>query len=96
MDNVILSLHPVTNAARNVLKNPRNANLLVQVEVNSNDDAASQGEASALSLTLDRAPKMGTNFVIGRHQEADIVLTDPAISARHCVISVSDNQRMAL
>lgn len=40
MDNIILTLHPVTDAARNVLKDPRNANLLVQVDANSKDDAA--------------------------------------------------------
>ncbi len=48
MNNVAFTLHPFTNAAWDVLKAPCNA---------CNDDAASQGEASALSLTLDRAPK---------------------------------------
>ena len=90
MDNTIFTLHPTTDAALDVLKDPRNANLLVRVDPKSNDDAASPGETSALSLTIDRAPKIGTNFVIGRHQDADIVLTDPAVSVRHCTISVSD------
>ncbi len=90
MDSIILTLHPITDSAKDVLKDPRNANLLVKVDVTSNDDIASQGEASALSLTLDRAPKTGANFVLGRHQDADIVLTDPAISARHCLISVDE------
>lgn len=88
MDNIILTLHPVTDAALDVLKDPRNANLLIQVDA-SNDDAASQGKTSALSLSLDRAPKRGTDYVIGRHHDADILLTDPASSARHCMISVS-------
>lgn len=90
MDNIILTLHPVTDAAWNVLKDPRNANLLIRVDANGNDDGTSQGESSALSLTLDRAPKMGQNFIIGRHHDADIVLKDPASSARHCIISIND------
>ena len=90
MDNIILTLHPLTDAAKDVLKDPCNANLLVKVDATSDDDAAFQGEASALSLTLDRAPKKGANFVIGRDQNADILLTDPAISARHCSISVDE------
>ncbi len=90
MDKPIFTLHPVTDAALDVLKDPRNANLLVQVDPKGNDNAASPGETSALSLTLGRAPKTGTNFIIGRHHDAEIVLTDPAVSARHCTISVSD------
>ena len=57
MDNIILTLHPVNDAASNVLKDPPKTNLLVQVHANSKDHAASQGEASALSLLLDRVPK---------------------------------------
>lgn len=90
MDNIILTLHPITAAAWTVLKDPRNANLLVQVNTNNYESAASQGEPSAFSLTLDRAPKTGPDFIIGRHRDADIVLRDPASSARHCIISIND------
>ncbi|KAL9124658.1 MAG: hypothetical protein Q9217_006034 [Psora testacea] len=90
MDNLILTLHPVTDAAWDVLKDLRNANLLIQVDTDSHEDATCQGEASALALTLDRAPKTGTNYVMGRYHDADVVLTDPASSARHCIFSVSD------
>lgn len=90
MDNIIFTLHPLTDAAWNVLKDSRNANLLVQIDAHSNADVASLGKASALSLTLDRAPKKGRYYVMGRHDDADVVLTDPASSARHCLFSVSD------
>ncbi|KAL8788252.1 MAG: hypothetical protein Q9213_001772 [Squamulea squamosa] len=90
MDNIIFTLHPLNKAAWNVLKDSRNANLLVQTDAHSNADAASLGKASALSLTIDRAPKRGRYYVMGRHYDADVVLTDPACSARHCLFSVSD------
>lgn len=35
-------------------------------------------------------PLTGTRAVIGRSQEADIVLVDPAVSRRHCVIEQRD------
>ena len=85
MDYIILILHPVTDAARQVLQDPRNAKQL------NYNDVVSPGEASSLSLSLDRAPKRGTGFVIGRHDDADIVLTDPSCSGRHCIISVESN-----
>lgn len=87
MDNIILTLHPITDAAWTVLKDPCNANLL---NTNNYDNAASQGEPSAFSLTLDRAPKTGPDFIIGRHRDADILLRDPASSTRHCIISIND------
>lgn len=90
MDNIILTLHPITDTAKDVLKDPRNANLLIKVDATSNNDAASQGEASALSLILDRAPKIEANFVIGRHRDADILLTDPISSIRYYLILVGN------
>lgn len=90
MDNIIFTLHPLTEAAWNVLEDSRNANLLTQIDAHSNADAASLAKTSALSLTLDRAPKRGRYYVMGRHHDADIVLTDPASSVRHCMFSVSD------
>lgn len=83
MDNIILTLHPVSDIAQKVLQDPRNGHQLY-------NDGVSQGKASALSLSLDRAPKRGTTFIIGRQDDADIVLTDPTTSARHCVISIDD------
>lgn len=56
MNSVMVTLHPVTNAAWDVLRTPA---MLVQADANRNDDAASQGKASALPLILDRAPKTG-------------------------------------
>ncbi|KAL8856883.1 MAG: hypothetical protein Q9178_006472 [Gyalolechia marmorata] len=90
MDDIIFTLHPLNKAAWKVLEDSRNANLLIQTDVHSNADAASLGKASALSLTLDRAPKRGNYYVMGRHYDADVVLTDPACSVRHCLFSVSD------
>ena len=58
MDNIILTLHPVTDAARNVLKDPRNASLL-----DHNDDSASESQILAFSLSLNQAPKKGTDYV---------------------------------
>ena len=72
-----------------MLKDPRNANQLVQADVNSNNDANAQGEL-VLSLSLSRAPRRGSDFIIGRHRDADIVLTDPVSSTRHCIISIND------
>ena len=87
MDKSILSLHPITDGAWHVLKDSRNANLVMQVSEEHDQDAASPGESLALSLTTDRAPKAGSKFTIGRHADADIVLTDPEASARHCLTS---------
>ena len=86
MDRTIFTLHPLTDAARDVIRDPRNAKLLVQVDANSNDDAAPGGEA--LALTLGRPPKRGKTYVMGRHADADIVLTDRASSAQHCTFSI--------
>ncbi len=83
MDNIIFTLHPSSDAAQNILKDPRNTDML-------HYDGIPQGETLALSLLLNRPPKTGTNYIIGRHNDADIVLTDPSSSARHCIISVSD------
>ena len=90
MDNIICTFHPTTEAACEVLRDPRNADLLIHVNVKSEKKVAPPAKALALSLTLDRAPKTGATFVIGRHPEADIVLTNPASSARHCLITVSN------
>lgn len=53
MDNTILTLHPIIDVALDVLKDPRNANLLVRVKSKSNCYTTSLGETSALSLKLD-------------------------------------------
>ena len=90
MDNTILTLYPLTDAALTVLKDRRNAIFLVQTDANHINKAFSQGGNSALSLTLDQAPKSGSAYVIGRHHNADVVLEDTAVSARHCIISIND------
>lgn len=77
MDKIILTLHPLTDAARDVIRDERNAKLLVP-----------KGEA--LELSLNRPPKRGETYVMGRRDDADIVLTDPASSARHCTFSIDD------
>ena len=76
MDKTILTLHPLTDAAVEVLKDPRNR-------------AISQGTTSTLSLTFNQAPKSGSDYIIGRSLSADIVLNNHTVSARHCIISVS-------
>lgn len=96
MDNIIFTFYSVIDAALNVFKDRRNANLVIRIDSKRNDDTAVLGEISAFSLTIDRASKIGTNFIIGRHKNADIVLTDPAVNARHCTISIGDTSVLVL
>lgn len=81
MDNttIILTLHPATTDAWTVLNDPRNNDLVI----NEAD--------KALDFTLDKPPKFGKDFVIGRNDRADVVLTEARCSARHCVISVNED-----
>ena len=87
MNNTIFTLLSIIDAVLDVLKDPRNVNMLVRKK---NDDVAFSGEISALFLIIDRASKTGTNFIIGRYQDVDIVLTDLEVSVRHCTVSISD------
>ena len=89
MNTIICSFHSLNSEAAKILEDPRNADLLSSESLASSDAGMSIG-SSALTLTLDRAPKTGTDFVIGRHEDSDIVLYSPTSSSRHCTISVDD------
>lgn len=89
MDLTICFLHPLSQEANIIIEDSRNVDLLC-LGCSTIEDARGslEGEGAALSLTLDRMPKKGSDFVIGRHEDADVVLSDPTCSARHCTISV--------
>lgn len=94
MDQTICSLHPLSQEANTIIEDPRNVDLL-RSGGSTKEDTRSHPEGAALSLTLDRLPKMGSDYIIGRHEGADIVLSDPACSVRHCTVSV-DSEGVAV
>lgn len=48
-----------------------------------------QASEKCLIFSLDRAPKVGTAYVISRNDQADIILTDPENSGRRCSITIA-------
>ncbi len=87
MDLIICSLHPLSQEAKTIIEDPHNSDLLC-LGGSTEEDSRCHPEGAALSLTLDRIPKTGSDFVIGRHEDADVVLSDPTCSARHSTVSV--------
>lgn len=79
---VIFALHPISADAKDILRDPRNKAM--------SDDLSIEEDQFSLVFSLDRAPKVGTGYVIGRNNQSDIVLSDPESSARHCLISISN------
>ena len=105
MDDTILTLHPITEETWNVLKDPHHQDMITIVERREGDDDQESCESKALALRLTRPPKVGTEYVIGRGDTADIMLTDSetarqfnnmwnegisSISSLHCAIFIND------
>ena len=88
MDQRILEIHARNSAASNVFKDPRYKDVLVQSDIEFDSDIGS-AKAQALALTLDRPPKFKGGFVIGRHENADLLLSDRKVSATHCFLAVN-------
>ena len=108
MDDTILTLHPITKETWDILEDSRHQNMITIVERREGDDDQESRESKALTLRLTRPPKFGTEYVIGRRDTADILLTDSktarqfndkwnggrsSISSLHCAISIDDRGR---
>ena len=84
--NIIFALRPISKAAERVRQDWRNARMVQYVFFD--DDR--QTSEKCLVFSLDRAPKVGAAYAIGRNDKADVILTDPESSGRHCSIAISN------
>ena len=102
IDDTILTLHLMTEEIWDVLKNPRHQKMITIVEHEGEGDQESY-KSKVLTLRLTRPPRVGDEYVIGRRDTADIMLTDSAtgywyedrsfISSLHCAIFIDDTGR---
>lgn len=79
---VIFALHPISSAARSILHDPRNHLMTQDISLGDNEPPQ-----KSLVFSLNRTPKTGTSYVIGRNRTSDILLTDPESSGLHCLIT---------
>ena len=90
----ICSLYSLSQETNTIIKNSRNIDLL-RSEDSIKEETRNYSEKIALSLTLNRLPKIESDYIIDRYKYADIVLSDTACSARHCTVSV-DSEDVAV
>ena len=83
---IIFALHPISTTANQILRDWRNTRMVQ--DISFLDEQLSE---ESLVFSLDRPPKFGIAYVIGRNDSADIVLTDPESSGQHCLITLTNN-----